>query len=437
MIGTLKPFKPHAWQIAPWRDKSATLLLTGSAGGGKSRLAAEKIHAACLKYPGTMALAVRKIRQSMVNSTVLFLERAIIGKDPHVKHVAQAHRFEYDNGSILAYGGMMDEEQREAIRSIGQDGGVDIVWMEEAIQFTEDDYNELTARARGRAMGWRQIILTTNPGPPSHFIKRRLIDGGEAATYYSKAEDNPANPDDYVTTLDRMTGVLKKRLRLGQWVQAEGAVYDLWDDALHLIDPFVIPATWRRFRVIDFGFTNPFVCQWWAQDADGRLYLYRQLYMTGRTVHVHKRDINRLSAGENIEATICDTDAEDRATLEETTAEEWGEGIATKAAKKDVRPGIDAVTERLKLDGTGKPRLFMMRGSLVETDHGLEEKRKPLCTEDEVASYVWEVVKDGKPVKEEPHKVDDHGMDGMRYCVMYVDNGEPEGSFVMKARRTY
>ena len=29
---------------------------------------------------------------------------------------------------------------------------------------------------------------------------------------------------------------------------------------------------------VDFGFTNPIVIQWWAEDPDGRLYLYRELY---------------------------------------------------------------------------------------------------------------------------------------------------------------
>jgi hypothetical protein len=105
-VSHLAPFQPLPWQIAPWRDQSPVLLLTGSAGGGKSRLAAEKLHGFCLRYPGAMALAMRKIRQSMTNSTVLFIERSVIGRDPRVNHYPSKLRFEYDNGSILAYGGM-------------------------------------------------------------------------------------------------------------------------------------------------------------------------------------------------------------------------------------------------------------------------------------------------------------------------------------------
>jgi hypothetical protein len=95
-------------------------LLTGAAGGGKSLLAGEKVHGYCLKYPGTTAVILRKTKESLVNSTVLMMDRHVIGKDPRVVHVSSAKRFEYSNGSIIAYSGMSSPEQRERIRSMGQ-----------------------------------------------------------------------------------------------------------------------------------------------------------------------------------------------------------------------------------------------------------------------------------------------------------------------------
>jgi hypothetical protein len=171
----------------------------------------------------------------------------------------------------------------------------------------------------------------------------------------------------------------------------------------------------RRWRVIDFGFVNPFVCQWWGMDADGNLYLYREIYMTQRTVAVHAQQIIELSKGEAIEATISDHDAEDRATLESY-------GIVTREAIKDVSPGIQAVQERLKVvEAVKKPRLFVVRDALVEADPWLSEKKKPTSTLEEFAAYVWAQGGDGKPVKEAPLKVYDHGMDAMRYLIMYID----------------
>lgn len=227
----LAPYRPLPWQVEPWRDTSPIILLTGSAGGGKSRLAAEKLHGFCLRYSGAMALMLRKTRVSMTNSTVLFVERKIIGPDIRIRPVTSKSRFEYVvNKSILAYAGLDDEKQQERLKSVGQDGGIDICWLEEANEFTEEDFNAIIARMRGKAAPWRQIILSCNPDAPTHWIYRRLILNKEATVYYSQTVDNTENPADYVDSLAKLTGVQADRLRDGKWVQASGLVYDTWSD---------------------------------------------------------------------------------------------------------------------------------------------------------------------------------------------------------------
>lgn len=407
-------YSPYPWQIAPWRSKAPIVLLTGSAGGGKSRLCAEKVHAFMLKYPRAQGLMLRKTRDSMTNSTVLSFERGIVGRSAYCRHKESKYRFEYSNSSILTYGGMADEEQRERIRSVGQAGGVDIAWLEEATEFSREDFDELLARMRGTAASWRQILLSTNPDSDVHWINRDLIIGGGAEVYYSGAKDNPANPADYLATLDRLTGVRRDRLRDGKWVSAEGLVWDCYDPSRHLVDRFPIPKEWPRYRSIDFGYTNPFVCQWWALDNDGRAYRYRELYMSQRVVEDHAADIKRLSQGERIECTVADHDAEDRATLAK-------HGIPTVPARKDISPGVQAVEQRLRVQGDGKPRLFYLRDSLVERDKRLAADRLPTCTEEEILAYVWPKGKDGKPVKEQPVALNNHGCDATRYLVMRID----------------
>jgi len=407
-------YKPLPWQIAPWRDKAQILLLTGSAGGGKSRVAGEKVHAFMKKYPGATGLMLRKAREYAGKSIVPFMSRTVIGADAQVAMRKSDSLFQYDNGSQLYWGGMKDDAQREGLRSIGQDGSLDIVWVEEANAFTRNDLDELLARMRGKATGWTQIILTTNPDVPTHWIYQDLIQGGQASVYYSGAKDNPHNPPAYMTTLGMLKGILKKRLVDGLWVQAEGAVYDEFDPSIHVIDDFEIPADWRRVRVVDFGYTNPFVCHWWAQDPDGRIYLYREIYVTQTLVEDLALEITRLSKGEAIETTVADWDAEDRATLER-------HGVPTIPARKEISPGIQAVKARLAPANDGRPRLFVMRGALVDEDGRLAEAKKPTSTEAEFPGYVWPKSADGKPVKEIPVKENDHGMDGIRYAVQYFD----------------
>lgn len=453
MMTRQRIFSPHVWQVKPWRDKALILLMDGGAGGGKSHLAANKVDAYLRKYPNATGVMLRKTRESMTNSTLLFYDRMVVGDDPYVKLKRNDKRFEYANGSILAYGGMKDQQQREAIRSIGLEGGVDIIWLEEAHLFTLDDFEELLPRMRGKAaytyyrnqgyshaqaeqMAWVQIILTTNPDSDQHWIWKRLVLGGEASRYFSLAADNPSNPADYDRhVLDKLTGVRRLRLKDGVWAAAEGAVYEDYRYETHVIEPFAIPGQWKRYRSIDFGFTNPFVCQWWAEDPDGRLYLYRELYMTQRTVADHADQIKQLEAGvdadtwrgmtddekqrawrngERITRSVSDHDAEDRATLAKA-------GIHTVAAKKAISVGIQKAQERFRIQGDGRPRIFMFNDALVEVDPVLETQKKPVCTMDEITNYLWPQGQDGKPNKEVPVQVDDHGMDALRYMVMDLD----------------
>jgi PBSX family phage terminase large subunit len=410
-------FAPLPWQYAPWRDRSSVLLLTGSAGGGKSRLAAEKVHGYCMKYPGSTWLMMRKAREWTSRSIVTFYNRTVVASDPRVKFNKSEGAFYYDNGSVVYSGGMLDDRQREAVRSIGGDGGLDGVWMEEANAFTRQDFEEIIGRVRHTAADWQQIILTTNPDAPTHWIYKDLIQAGGAAVYYSGAKDNPNNAPAYLMNLEKLTGVMRDRLLLGRWVQAQGAIYNEFEPAIHIIDADKCPPFVRRFRVHDFGYTNPFVCQWWGMDSDGRLYRYRELYQTRRLVEDLTPEIIRYTGDEYIEADIADHDAEDRATMQK-------HGIYTMPAEKDVSTGIQAVKARLRVQVDGKPRLYLVRGALIETDPYLEAEKKPTCTEEEIPGYVWQTYADGKPNKEQPVKVNDHGCDAMRYIVAIVDQPE-------------
>ena len=69
----------------------------------------------------------------------------------------------------------------------------------------------------------------------------------------------------------------------------------------------------------------------------------------------------------------------------------------------------------------GKPRLYLVRGALVKVDPLLEEAKLPFCTEDEIPGYSWKKYQDGKPNKEEPVKLNDHGCDCTRYIVARLD----------------
>lgn len=403
-------FVPLPWQVAPWRDKNVTLLLTGAAGGGKSRLAAEKIHAYMMKYPGATGIVGRKDKTAALKSVVPLLRYTVMGETNWGEYRKSDSLFEYHNGSILWVVGVRDEAQRENLRSIGKDGSADIAWFEEANKLTEADDAEITARMRGHAASWRQKIYTTNPDHPEHWIKKKLIDGKRASVYYSRPEHNPNNPADYIQGLQELSGLFYKRLWLGQWVQAEGAIYPDYDSSIHLLERNIAtPVDGRYIISIDFGYTAPFSCTLWRV-IDNKIYQVKQIYRTKTLVEHHAESIRKMLRTvdvpiNKIEAWICDHDAEGRATLEHHLQ------IRTQPAFKDIKVGIEAVHLRFK-----KNTLFLNANAVDDPDEELERNYKPMSTADEVPAYVWSDKKQDTPVDE-----NDHGCDEMRYCVAYVD----------------
>lgn len=389
------------------------VLLEGPAGTGKTFAGLWKLHLAALKYPGMHGLLLRKTLVSLKASTlVTFRERvAYVGSNVTfwtAKSDESAH-YAYPNGSKIYVGGMDNPAKIMSTE-------YDMVLWDEATDGALDEWEALQTRLRYGVMPYQQSIACVNPQAPTHWLNERA-NAGRITRILSRHEDNPTVTADYLARLDALTGVRRARLYLGNWAVAEGAVYEgTWDRATNLIDRIPIPYDWPRYLAVDFGYTHPFVCQWWAEDPDGRLYRYREIYATRRLVEDHARDIraySRWDAPTDREpiprAIICDHDAEDRATLDKYL------GLMTTPAHKSVRDGIQAVAARLRTAGDGKPRLYLLRDSLVTRDPYLVEAKQPTCTEEEVESYIWD------RNKEQPVKDHDHGMDTLRYMVAHRD----------------
>lgn len=417
----------HGGAAAFWAYQGQEAILSGPYESGKTMTVLYKLHALLCLYPNSQALMVRKTYKSIKGSAVVTYEKKILTvppdhpNSPLSKYGGESpEHYSYPNGSRLTVGGMDNADKFLSAE-------FDFIYVNQAEELTLDDWEKLMGRATGRAGNapFTQIMGDCNPGPPQHWIKQRP----SVRLFESRHEDNPTLFDPLardwtaqgrksLAILDSLTGVRYKRGRLGLWVAAEGQVYE-YDPVLHQIQS--MPAGWERwprYRAIDFGYNNPFVCQWWAESPDSALILYRQIYMTGRTVKRHAGQIGALSAGENVVATICDHDAEDRATLHEN-------GIMTVPADKRITVGIEKVQERLAKDKRGKARLYLLADSLVEVDAELRDKRQPLNTEDEFGMYTYPTGVDGKPAKEMPIDAYNHGMDALRYMVMHRDGRQP------------
>jgi hypothetical protein len=131
--------------------------------------------------------------------------------------------------------------------------------------------------AAGVPVGFR---ATGNPGGPGHsWVKARYIDpaplgwklvtdpatGLDRVFIPSKLRDNRYLGEDYVLRLKASgSDELVRAWLEGDWGAVEGAFFDCWSTARHVIPPFPIPGHWMRFRSMDWGSASPFSVGWWT-----------------------------------------------------------------------------------------------------------------------------------------------------------------------------
>lgn len=471
-------YEPRGTAQQLMEDRADEVLISGPAGTGKSRACLEKMLLCALLNPEFVGLIARKTGVSLTGTTLdtwrKFVAKEAIRAGLCVYYGGSREepaQYRFSNGARILLTGMNDPTKIMSAE-------FDMVYVGEATELTPTDWEFFTTRLRNGGMSFQQIIADCNPGPPQHWLKKRA-ESGVLKILYSAHWENPRyyrdlgprallpssmvlDPSEivehggrvyrltptgvsYIGKLRNLTGVRRLRLYAGVWAAADGLVYDNWDPQIHHVPKFVPPQEWPRYWAVDFGFRNPFVCQFWAEDPDGRLWLYREIYATGRLVEDHARAILRTctrgkrglnEAQKKImrddraealklglvewsepqpQAIVCDHDAEGRATLEKYL------GRGTTAAVKTVKPGIEGVEARLKVAGDGKPRLLIMQNCTVAVDSKLDDAGLPTGTADEMGSYVWAPQKPGQAPKEEVLKENDHGMDAKRYIVAHRD----------------
>lgn len=397
-------------------------LLDGPAGTGKTVAALFKVHMLLLMHPSAKALVARKTNTALAGSAIATY-REMLDPREGVRYFGgnkiKPAAFEYPNGSIMIVNGL---DKPDKVKS----WEFDIVYINEATECTVEDIEFVRSRLRHGKIGYHQLIMDANPDAPTHWLNVRCNDG-VTTRLLSRHEDNPRYFDirlndwtpegrEYIDgVLGGLTGVRLARLRHGIWAASEGSVYEgSWDRAKNVVKRFDVPPEWQRWMTLDFGFTHPFVCKWYAEDPDGRYYCYREIYYTKRLVEEHARQVKALSRwgekdGDPLpRAIFADHDAEGRATFERHT------GLITMPAHKAVNEGIQAMAARLRPAGDGKPRLMYFENCLVERDPELAKMKHPTCTIEEFDSYIWDTSA-GQKRGEKPVKEFDHGMDSCRY----------------------
>lgn len=319
-------------QLNPKQDqflKSTALYCAfgGARGGGKSHAVRIDSVYGALTYAGIKILIVRRRYTDLQGNYVEPFKKLI--PSTLAEYNSQTHTYYFINGSTIKLGhfnsyGQASEEYQ------GQE--YDWIYMDEATQFTEQEFRLLGGCLRGANDYPNKFRLTCNPGGIGHRWVKRLFIDRQYRTDSENPEENE-NPDDYefiaarvednialmnskggkggqqyLQMLSSLPENIRQAHRYGDWDALSGNYFPEFQTATHTCKPFAIPREWARYRAIDYGL-DMLACAWFAIAPSGRVYMYRELKQSGLIVTEAATKIKEHTAvGEKIVCTYAPSD---------------------------------------------------------------------------------------------------------------------------------
>lgn len=153
-------------------DTHRYLVLKGGGGSGKSIFAGRKILERAVTEPGHRFLVCRKVARTIRESCFKQLLGQLAEHYPDSGYRANKSDLAiyFPNGSEIIFAGLDDVEKLKSIYNITG------IWIEEASELMEGDFNQLDIRLRGETRYYKQIIISFNPISINHWLKKRFFD---------------------------------------------------------------------------------------------------------------------------------------------------------------------------------------------------------------------------------------------------------------------
>lgn len=292
--------------------------------------------------------------------------------------------------------GANDERAEGKIRGATFAGAL----IDEATLLPESFFKMLLSRL---SIPGAQLFAGTNPDSPYHWLKTDYIDRESELNlkvFPFRLADNPSLSKQYIEEISKeYQGLWYKRYILGEWVVAEGAVYDFFDENIHVIN--LPPATADHYLVgIDYGTTNPcvFVMIGVNHGSYPNLWMEKEYYydsnkeLKQKSDFEYGRDLERFVAGYNVKKIFIDPSA---ASFKQELMRIGLKGVVD--AENEVIPGIRFMGQMIS-NGTYK--------ICANCQHTLQE----------FGNYLWDA-KASERGEDKPIKAHDHSMDAQRYAL--------------------
>jgi len=379
-----------------WKCRRRYRVVKGSRGSKKSKTAALNMISRIVKYPLSNALCVRRYGNTLRDSMFSDLKWAVhkLQLDAWWEFSVSPMQATYKpTGQKILFRGLDDGMK---ITSISVDHGVlNFVWIDEAYEIREDDFNKLDMSIRGELPDgyFKQITLTFNPWSANSWLKKRFFDkpSDDVLALTTTWKCNEWLGDDDRKLFEEMRLNNPRRYRIegdGEWGIAEGLIYENVEIKEFDVDELRKSGLKPAYG-LDFGYTDPNAFVAMLIDSKNKIiYIFDEFYKTGITNRQIAEEIKRKGYGS--ERIICDC-AEPK-----SIAELRDEGIRTEPSRK----GRDSVTHGIQLIQNYK---IIVHSRCVDFSK-------------EISNYCWAKDRDGKPTDKPDHEFS-HGMDAMRYGV--------------------
>jgi len=358
---------------------------------GKSHIVARKILYRLLKEHDVNHnfLVIRKVDRTIKRS-VFRLIRNIISRwklaDQFEVNLTDKTIIYKHNGSQIMFSGLDDVEKLKSIE------GVTSIWVEEATELTQEDFEQLDLRLRGDHGCLKQIILTFNPISEQHWIKKIFFDDPIQGvfTLHTTYLDNVFIDDEYKMVMENKKKTNPRYYNiyaLGNWGTAEGLVFTrAFARAIRQEEILGL----RCMQGLDFGYTNDpsAFCQVYVDLNNMRLYVYDGFYEHGMS-------------NANIAKRITDMKAHKHKTIADSSEPKSIDYIKSKSVRiEGAAKGKDSVSAGID---------FLCEFEIIVNAHLVEFMT-------EFGNYSWALDKEGKPTNK---PVDDfnHFIDSLRYAV--------------------
>lgn len=305
-------------------------------------------------------------------------------------------------GRRILLRGAPDEQAKTKIQGLTLAGA----YGDELTIWPESFYKMLLSRL---SVSGAKFFGTTNPDSPYHWLKRDYLDREDALNlkhWQFGIQDNLTLDPGYVEDLSHeYTGLWFERYFLGRWILAEGAIYDQWDEAVHVVDE--MPGIPEKVVIgIDYGTSNATVFLALGK-VRGAWYTFDEYYHSGRESGRQK------------------TDAEYARDFKE-----WLDRLGCIPSAVLIDPSAASFKAQLRKDGVRK--LQDADNSVVDgirnvatglTTNRLKVLKKCKELRSEIPGYVWDKKKAEEQGKEEPMKgvgIRNHALDAWRYSCRYI-----------------